>query len=69
MCCTRFVHYDCALVPGHLNLRVVDSSWCNEDIVKISNCAFQCDYCYYYYYYYSYYDDDDGDVRDDDGDY
>ena len=38
--CTR-------LRPGHLSKSVGDSSWRTEEIVKISNSAFQCDYCYY----------------------
>ena len=42
--CTR-------LRPGHLSVRVGDSSRRCEEIVKISNSAFEC---YYYYYYYNY---------------
>ena len=43
-----FAH-DCA--RGHSSVRVGDSLWSCEEIVKISNCAFQCDYYYYYYKY------------------
>ena len=56
------------LRPGHLSVRVGDSLRRSEEIVKISNCAFQCDssssssfssssssYYYYYYYYYYHY--------------
>ena len=32
-----------------------DGSRRSEEIVKISNCALECDYYYYYYYYYFYY--------------
>ena len=37
---------------GHLSVRVGDSSRPCEEIVKISNSTFECDYYYYYYYYY-----------------
>ena len=32
---------------GHLSLHVGDSLQCSEEIVKILNCAFQCDYYNY----------------------
>ena len=43
--CTR-------LHPGHFSILVGDSLWRSEEIVKLLNCIFQCDYYYYYYYYY-----------------
>ena len=44
MICTR-------LYPGHLSVRVGDSLRRDEEIVKISNRAFQFNcYCYYYYW-------------------
>ena len=42
------------LCPGH-SVRVGDGSRRSAEIVKISNCAFECDYYYYYYYYYYHY--------------
>ena len=36
------------LRPGHLSVRVEDSSLRCEEIVKISNFSFQCDYKYHY---------------------
>ena len=63
------LHMICTgLHPGHLSVHVGDSLQRNEEIVKISNCAFKCDYYYYYYYYYynsmntmqTYYWDDGG---------
>ena len=46
------------LRPGHLSLRVGNSSRRSEEIVNISDCAFQSEYD----------DDDDGDDDDDDDD-
>ena len=44
------LHVICALLrPGHLSVRVGDSSRRNEEIGKISNCAFQCDHYYHYH--------------------
>ena len=37
------------LCPGHLSVHVGDSSWYSEEIIKILNCAFKCNYYYYYY--------------------
>ena len=48
MICTR-------LRLGHLSICFGESSWDSEEIVKILNCAFECDYYYYYQYYYYYY--------------
>ena len=42
------LHVICTgLLPGHLSVRVGDSSRRSKEIVKISTCAFQCDHCYY----------------------
>ena len=43
MICTR-------LHPGHLSVRVRDSLWCSKEIIQISNCAVQCEYCCYYFF-------------------
>ena len=58
MMCTR-------LRPGHSSVPVGDSSRCSEEILKISNFAFQFDYYYhhhhhhhhhhYHFYHYHYY--------------
>ena len=42
------LHVICTpLWPGHLSVRVGDSSRRSEEIVKFSNCASKCDYYYY----------------------
>ena len=41
------LHVICTpLQPGHLSVRVGDSSQPSEEIIKISNCAFEYDYYY-----------------------
>ena len=46
------LHIICAqLHPGHLDIRVGDSTQRSDEKVKISNHAFQCDHYYHYYYY------------------
>ena len=40
-CAARDLH---TIAPGHLSVRIGDSSRRSEEIVEISNCAFQCDY-------------------------
>ena len=58
--CTR-------LRPGHLSVRVGDSLRRCEEIVKISNSTFECDYYYYYYYYYIKMVETNGTKRGNDG--
>ena len=41
------------LCPDHLSVRVGDGFRHSEEMIKISNCAFEYDY-YYYYHYYNY---------------
>ena len=47
------LHVISAQCVARLTVHVGGSSQLSEEIVKLLNCTFQCDYCYYCYYYYS----------------
>ena len=62
----QLLHVICTrLRPGHFSVRVGGSSRRNEEIVKISNCAFECDHYSNDNHHYHHHHDPDHDDDDD----